>query len=90
MNANLWNELSVALVGGCIGIVVYAVLAWRKRRRRDSTWVPYIVKHGDTVSSIAIGHGISVRLLTEANSLKPPYALVPGTALTVPPDQDGL
>lgn len=44
----------------------------------------YVVRPGDTLSGIAARAGVSVRSLTEANSLRDPNRLIAGQSLSVP------
>lgn len=46
--------------------------------------LPYVVKAGDTLSSIGQQAGLDWTVIAEANNLKPPYTLTPGQVLKVP------
>jgi len=48
---------------------------------------PHVVKRGETLSSIANRHRVSVVSLTAANSLRNPHALRPGQRLVIPGSQ---
>lgn len=44
----------------------------------------YIVRDGDTLFTVARRAGVPTRALIDANRLNPPYALEPGTRLSIP------
>lgn len=44
----------------------------------------YIVREGDTLFTVARRAGVPTRALIDANRLNPPYALEPGTRLSIP------
>ncbi|MGH2362057.1 MAG: NlpC/P60 family protein, partial [bacterium] len=48
---------------------------------------PHVVKRGETLSSIARSHRVSLGSLTAANSLRNPHALRPGQRLAIPGSQ---
>ncbi len=50
----------------------------------DERFVPYVVRTGDTVESIAFARGATEAQLRALNSLDPRESLVPGTVLLVP------
>ena len=83
----------VILVAGCARQIAPAPVvqkgveapdrtASRRAGGRDKTGV--IVAAGDNVYAIARRHGVAIRDLIEANSLKPPYGLSPGDRLRLP------
>lgn len=44
----------------------------------------YVVKYGDTLSSIAAQYGVTVQQIIDANSLQNPDLLLPGQELIIP------
>lgn len=57
----------------------------RKKRWMRTTWVTYTIAEGDDIQRVAAKHSVDWKLLAQGNSLKAPYALVPGNTLRVPP-----
>ncbi|MFZ5892142.1 MAG: LysM peptidoglycan-binding domain-containing protein [Myxococcota bacterium] len=50
----------------------------------DERFVPYVVRTGDTVESIAFARGATEAQIRALNSIEPRESLVPGTVLLVP------
>jgi hypothetical protein len=54
---------------------------WRRRRY----WPKYIVRDGDDIMKIAKHRQVAWKILVKVNKLKPPYVLVSGQKVQVPP-----
>ena len=46
----------------------------------------YTVDSGDTLSSIARSHGATIGALARENDMKPPFTIIPGQKLALPPE----
>ncbi len=73
-------------------ILIVIVLRWYVQKRRDirhirANWQEYKVKKNDTIVDIAKAHHTSWKKLARVNGIRPPYRLVPGQKLKVPPQQ---
>jgi murein DD-endopeptidase MepM/ murein hydrolase activator NlpD len=44
----------------------------------------HVVRRGESLYSISRGYGVPLRSLIDANSLRPPYTLLPGQSLSIP------
>lgn len=62
---------------------------WIKNKKLYSGegWVFYQVKEGDTLNLLTRQHGIDWKILVKTNKIKPPYEIIPGMKLLVPPAQ---
>ncbi len=67
-------------------LAVGAYVLWRavhvRSHRRKS--VPYMVREGDDIQSIAKAHHVSWKLIARMNKLKPPYILAPDSHISLP------
>ena len=59
-----------------------------KSERRSSPSRNYVVKGGDTLSSIARQYDVDVKTLAKSNDIRSPYTLSVGQRLTIPADKN--
>ena len=78
----LLTMITVALL--VIGGLVYFWLRQRTRQQAARNGHRHVIKHGETVQSVAEKYNISWKKLALINKLKPPYILVEGKTLHVP------
>ncbi len=79
----------LALISACSGPRLYSIfdgVSGGSGSRSATRAGPgqYVVRRGDTVYRIATVNGVPMRLLIQANGLKPPYALQVGQVLRLP------
>ncbi|HVU05827.1 MAG TPA: LysM peptidoglycan-binding domain-containing protein [Polyangiaceae bacterium] len=58
-------------------------------KRAGSPTEPHVVRYGDTVETIALEHGATVRDVAQLNHVSPDERLAPGTVVLVPLGPDG-
>ena len=73
--------LSAAGLVGLVGCSAQSLLSWEASDRQRPH---YVVRGGDTLYSVAWGHGVDFRRLATVNNLHPPYPLKPGQVLRLP------
>lgn len=66
------------------------ILMWKKKEGLNnviggSSWVKYRIKQGENIMSIAYRYGTSWKALVYKNNIKPPYTLIVGNVIMVPP-----
>ncbi len=71
-------------------MLVIVILMWRKKHALNNkidgfSWVKYKVKRGENIINIAYRYGISWKELVYRNDIKPPYTLISGNVIMVPP-----
>ncbi len=73
-------------------LLMSSLLAWMWRKKEDlsnviggTSWIKYKIKQGDNIMGIAYRYGISWKELVYKNNIKPPYTLVLGNVIMVPP-----
>ena len=69
--------LMLAALGGCVGS--------ERPARVSEARGGYVVRTGDTLSSIATRNGLMLSALARANRIAPPYLIRIGQRLTIPP-----
>lgn len=66
----------MAALGGCVGS--------ERPAKVSEARGGYVVRTGDTLSSIAMRHGLMLSTLARANGIAPPYLIRVGQRLTIP------
>ncbi len=79
------TEANVRRVPITAGVVITTALVLAPLTQAAAQ--PHVVKRGETLSSIARSHRVSLGSLTAANSLRNPHALRPGQRLVIPGSQ---
>lgn len=78
--------ISELIILAVLGLTVFLSLVAQKRRVWiRNNWVPYSVKSGDDIRSLAEKFDVSWKLLAKVNQLQPPYSLKKDQKLKVPP-----
>lgn len=68
-----------------IVLVALIVLYFKRKKWINTTWVDYIVCENEDIMKIAEKHNVSWRLLAKVNSIRPPFTVLSGTKIKVPP-----
>lgn len=79
-------ELLVLIV--LFTIIFFLIKRYIDLRKAQNTWIPYVVKSGDTINSIAETNSVSWKDIAKINKIKPPYTLENGVTILVPPDKE--